>query len=87
MLVGDLFRLTRYSGCYDLNDTTGCYDQIDHTFAVLVLMYFSVPWSFATMVFAVLQKARHSIKAGYGVSKPVYGNKDKQIAGIGQKTE
>ena len=52
----------------------GCYDRIDHTFAILVLMYFSVPWSVATMMFLLLQQARHSIKTGYGLSKPVYGD-------------
>jgi len=85
VLVGDLFCLTRYSGCYGMNDAKRCYDQIDHTFAVLVLIYFGVPWSVAIMLFLVLQKARHSIKTGYGVSKPFYGNGDKPIAGIGQR--
>ena len=80
-IVGDLFRLTRYSGCYAMNDAKGCYDRIDHTFAILVLMYFGVPWSIATTLFLVLQQARHSIKTGYGHSKPVYGDLS---AGIGQ---
>ena len=26
VLVGDLFRLTRFSGCYTMNDAKGCYD-------------------------------------------------------------
>ena len=69
-----------------MNDTTGCYNHIDHTFAILVLMYFGVSSSFSTMLFFVLQRARHSIKTGYGVSEPVYGNEDeyKAITGIGQ---
>ena len=54
VLVGDIFCLTRYSGCYGMNDTKGCYDRIDHTFAVLVLMYFGVPWHVATMLFRIL---------------------------------
>ena len=83
VLVGDLFRFTRYSCCYEMNDAKGCYDQIDHIFAVLVLMYFGVPWSVATMLFLVLQQARHSIKTGYGLSQPVYSNEDESIAGIG----
>ena len=66
-----------------MNDAKGCYDQIDHTFATLVLMYFGVPWSVATMLFLVLQQARHTIKTGYGLSQPVYGNEDESIAGIG----
>ena len=72
VLVGDLFRLTHYSRCYAMNDAKGCYDRIDHTFAVLVLMYFGVPWSIATTHFLVLQQARHSIKTGCGHLKPVY---------------
>ena len=67
-----------------MNNAKGCYDQIDHTFAVLVLMYFGLPWSVATMLFLVLQQARHSIKTGYGVSEPIYGNEEDLIAGIGQ---
>ena len=67
-----------------MNDTKVYYGQIHLTFAVLVLMHFSVPWSVATMLFRVQQKARHSTKIGYGVSKPVYSHKDKPIAEIGQ---
>ena len=43
VLFGNLFHLTRFSGCYAMNDAQGCYDRSDHTFAILVLMYFSVP--------------------------------------------
>ena len=35
-------------------------------------------------VFGVLQKAKHKIKTGYGVSAPVYGNEESTISGIGQ---
>ena len=85
VLVGDLFRLTCFSSCYAMNDAKRCYDRIDHTFAILVLMFFGVPWCVATNLFHVLQQARHSIKSGYGVSQPVYGNEDKNepITGIG----
>ena len=54
VLVGDLFCLTRYSGCYGMNDAKGFYDRIDLIFAVLVLMYFGVPWSVFTMLFRIL---------------------------------
>ena len=85
-LVGDLFRLTRYSGCYTMNNAKGCYDRIDYNFAILVLMVFGVPWAIARNLFLVLEQARHSIKTGYGVLKPVYGNKNANnlIASIGQ---
>jgi len=86
VLVGDLFRLTRYSGCYAMNDAKECYHQIDHNFAILVLMFFGVPWMIARNLFRVLQQARHCIKTGYGILEPVYGNEDekKQYTGIGQ---
>ena len=86
VLVGDLFRLSRFSACYAMNDAKGCYDCIDHTFAILVLMYYGIAWSIARNCFQVLQQGRHRIKTGYGLSKPVYGNEDPQepIEGIGQ---
>ena len=69
-----------------MNDTKGCYDRIDHTFAILVLMIFGIPWMIARSCFRPLQRGRHQIKTGYGLLKPVYGNEDTEepIAGIGQ---
>ena len=86
VLVGDLFYLSRFSTYYAMNDTKGCYNRIDHIFAVLVLMYYGIAWSIARNCFQVLQQGRHRIKTGFGLLKPVYGNKDPQkpIAGIGQ---
>ena len=67
VLVGCTFQYTHRSGCYDMNVAKGCFDQIQHTFAVLVLMYYGVAWSVATTLFGVLQKAKHKIKTDYGV--------------------
>ena len=67
VLVGDLFRLTRLSVYYIVNDAKGCYDRIDHNVAILVLMLFGVPWMIARNMFLVLQQALHCIKTGYGV--------------------
>ena len=85
VLADDLFRLVRFSGCYGMNDTKGCYDRIDHNFVILVLIFFGVPWMIARNLFRVLQQACHHIKSGYGVLRPVYGNKyiNEPIAGIG----
>ena len=49
-------------------------------------MIFGVPWLVVTKLFCVLQQACHCMKTGYGVSQPVYGNKEvvEPIAGIGQ---
>ena len=38
----------------------------------------------ATTLFEVLQKAKHKIKTGYGISAPVYSDKETAISGIGQ---
>ena len=84
VLVSDLFRYTRQSGCYGFNDTNGYFDCIQHTFAVLVLMNYGVAWSVAITLFEVLQKARPKIKTGYGVSDPVYSNEETAISVIGQ---
>ena len=64
ILVSDMFRYTHQSRCYGMNDAKGCFDWIQHTFAVLVLMYYGVAWSVATTLFQVLQQARHKIKTG-----------------------
>ena len=49
-------------------------------------MVFGMPWMIARNMFLVLQQARHRIKTGYGVSRPVYRNEDvnNPIAGISQ---
>ena len=85
VLVGYLFHLSRFFVCYAMNDTKGCYDRIDHTFDILLLMILGIPWMIARSYFRPLQLGRHRIKTSYGLSKPVYGNEDPQepIAGIG----
>ena len=35
VLVGNLVCLSRFSACYAMNIAKGCYDHIDHTFAIL----------------------------------------------------
>ena len=67
-----------------MNDAKGCFDRIQHTFAVLVLMYYGVAWSVTTTLFEVLHKDKHKIKTGYGVSAPVYDDEETKISGIGQ---
>ena len=43
-----------------MNDAEGCYDQIDNNFAILVLIFFDVPWIVATNLFCFFNK--HVIK-------------------------
>ena len=85
-MVGDFFCLIRFSGYYVMNNAKWCYDKIDHNFAILVLIHSSLLWFVAKNLFRVLQQARHWFKTDYGVTQPVYGNKDvaEHIAGIGQ---
>ena len=85
VLVGDLFRLTRYSGCYGMNNAKGCYNRIDHIFAILVLM-FLVYLGLLLQTCYEFSKKHVIVLGGYGVSEPVYGNKDedKPITGINQ---
>ena len=62
VLVGNLFCLTCFSDCYAINDARGCYIKIDHAFAILVPMFFRMPWCVATNLFRVFQQACHSIE-------------------------
>ena len=86
VLVGDLFCLIQFTSCYTMHNAKGCYDQINHNFAILVLMFFGLPWKIARNLFRILQQGRHRIKTVYGVSGPTYGNEDEKepIAGIGE---
>ena len=54
VLIGYIFRYDRQFGCYVMNDAKRCFDRIQHTFAVLVLMYYGMKWSVATTLFNVL---------------------------------
>ena len=67
-----------------MNDARGCFDRIVHTVAILVFMRFGVPAMIARILFGRLQKARHRIKTGFGISEPVYGDEKVPIQGSGQ---
>ena len=71
-------------GCFGMNDVRGRFDRIVHTVAVLVFMSFGVPAMIARTLFGMLQKARHRIKTGFGISDPVYGDEEVPIQGSGQ---
>ena len=45
VLIGDICRYDCCSRCYGMNDANGCFNRIQHTFAILVLMYYGVKWS------------------------------------------
>ena len=79
-LVSDYLRLTRRAGCFGMNDARGCFDRIAH----LVFISFGVPAMITRTLFGTLQKARHRIKTGFGISNPVYGDEEIPIQGSGQ---
>jgi hypothetical protein len=64
VLPMDGFRQKRQSGAIAMNDTNGCFDRINHTFAILILMSFSVSAVLVQSLFETLQKADHHIKTG-----------------------
>jgi hypothetical protein len=69
-----------------MNDAKGCFDRINHTFAILVLMSFGVSAVLTRSLFETLQTADHHIKTGYGRSNKAYGNHNEPEPhqGIGQ---
>jgi len=77
--------LIRRAGCFGLNGARGCFDRIVHTVAILVFMSFGVPAMIARTLFETLQKARHRINTGFGISDPVCGDEEEPIQGSGQE--
>ena len=86
VLLMDGMRQKKQAGAIAMNDAKGCFDRINHTFAILVLMSFGVSSLLARSVFETLQTADHHIKTGYGRSGKAYGNNDEEEPhqGIGQ---
>jgi hypothetical protein len=70
----DDFRQKPQSRAIAMNDAKGCFDRINHTFTILVLMSFGVSAVLARSLFETLQKADHHIKTGYDGSDKAYGN-------------
>ena len=83
-LVSGYLRLTRRAGCFGMNDDRGCFNRIVHTVAILVFMSFGVLAMIARTLCGTLQKARHRVKTGFGISEPVYGDEETPIQSSGQ---
>jgi hypothetical protein len=86
VLLTDAFRQKRQAGAIAMNDAKGCFDRINHTFAILVLTSSGVSTVLARSLFETLQTADHHIKRGYGRSDKAYGNynEPEPHQGIGQ---
>ena len=67
-----------------MNDAKGCFVCLEHTCAILILIYIAVPRSVATKLFVFLQQNQHSIMSWYIVSEPKYGNEATVIMDIDQ---
>ena len=85
VIINDIFWQQRAAGAFAINDAKGCFDRINHTFAILVLMCFGMNWTQASVLMETLQNCDHSIKTGYGVSDPAYGVEEEEpLNGLGQ---
>ena len=85
VILNNIFRQLRTAGALAINDAKGCYDRINHTFAILVLLSFGLCLLHAQIVSKALQLAKHRIKTGFGVSEPAYGIQDDEpLMGVGQ---
>ena len=86
VLLMDAMHQKRQPGAIAMNDAKRCFDRINHTFAILVLMSFGVSSILARSLFKTLQTADHHIITGYGRSDKAYSNNDKGAPhqGIGQ---
>ena len=85
IVMNDMLRQQKRAGALGINDAKGCYDRINHTFCILVLMSYGLKWKQARVLMETLQLAQHRIKTGYGVSEPAYGSEDEEpLMGLGQ---
>ena len=84
ILLMDLYRQKKQSGVIAMNDAYGCFDRINHTVAILVLMHFGLAFLPAKILFEVLQCTEHRTKTGFGISKPMYGISKPPLNGTGQ---
>ena len=81
----DILCQKRRAGAISMNNLKGCYDRIVHIVAILVLMAYGVDHTAAAMLMETLQLAEHSIKTGFGVLEPLYGNNEEvPEQGLGQ---
>lgn len=80
-LIGDICRLLIMPACYGMNNTIRCFYRIDHTPAIITLMYFGLAYNTAHTLFQVMQKSLHHIKTGYDISSPVYNDDFVPLAG------
>jgi hypothetical protein len=85
VLTMDLLRIRRQAGALCSNDAKACYDRVVHSIAALSFLRQGAPRSAVLSLLKTLQKARHKIRTGFGISKSTYGgNLSPPIQGLGQ---
>lgn len=77
-LYYDILRIKRQDGYLCSNDAKSCYDRITHSMASLALQRIGLPTPPIISMLTSLQKMKHHIRTGYGVSSRTYGNSTKQ---------
>ena len=86
-LFYDILRIRRQDGYLCSNDAKGCYDRITHSMASFALQRVGLPTPPIVSMFSTLQRMRHYIRTGYGISHTPYGNtwhQGKPTQGSGQ---
>ena len=73
-LYYDILRIKRQDGYLCSNDAKSCYDRITHSLASLALQRIGLPIPPIISMLTSLQKMKHHIRTGYGVSSRTYGN-------------
>ena len=86
VLLAGLFWQLKLAGAFCMNDAKSCYDRIVHPVAALAMRRQGVPKQVTTVLLGALQRARHSISTGYGITSNVYGgpNQIPPLQGAGQ---
>ena len=82
VLSSDILRTNRQAGYFCCNDAIQCYDRIVHPVAILALRRLGVPATATTSMFSVLQRAKHFVMTGFGLSTTYYGGLDRLAQGL-----
>ena len=85
VLTMDLLRLRRQAGALCSNDAKSCYDRIVHSVAALSMLRQGAPKGAVNSLLLTLQRAKHKIRTGFGVSAKHYGSlRWPPLQGLGQ---
>ena len=86
-LFYDSLRIKRQDGYLCSNDAKACYDRISHAIGSLSLQRVGLPTGPILSMFRSLQRMKHHLRTGYGISTSSYGHslqQGKPVQGSGQ---